>query len=87
MLSQSWFKGWAATVDGRSAPVVRADGLVLGVPISAGRHRVVFRYRPPGLAAGIALSAVSIAGLGGWAAVERRRRPRRPVKAGYGAGK
>jgi len=87
VLSQSWFKGWAVTVDGRSAPLVRADGLVLGAPVSAGRHHVDFRYRPPGMAAGVAISAVSIVGLGGWAVVETRRRRRRAVRSSYGAGK
>src|SRR5207248_9094171 len=71
--SQAWFKGWGATVDGSAAPVVRTDGLVLGVPVGAGHHHVVFRYRPPAMTAGIVVSAVTIAALGGWAVVDERR--------------
>jgi len=78
VLSQSWFKGWTATVDGSSAPVVRTDGLILGVPVAAGHHHVVFRYRPPAMKAGIAVSAVTIIGLAAWAIVDVRHRRRRP---------
>jgi hypothetical protein len=73
VVSQAWFPGWTATVDGRSAPVVRVDGLVQGVPVGPGRHHVTLRYRAPGLGLGAALSAVTLAGLLGWWLLDRRR--------------
>jgi hypothetical protein len=59
---------------------VRADGLILGVPVASGHHHVVFRYRPPAMSAGIALSAVTTVGLVAWAAVDHRRRRRSGVR-------
>lgn len=57
VVSQSWSPGWTASVDGRAAPVVRADALVLGVPVPAGRHRLRLEYHTPGLQAGGVVSA------------------------------
>ena len=87
VVSQAWFPGWTATVDGHPAPVVRVDGLVQGVPVGPGRHRVTLRYRAPGLVAGAAVSAATLAGLLGWWLVDRRRpsRARRVTGAGTGA--
>jgi hypothetical protein len=74
VVSQAFFKGWRATVDGRAAPVMRVNGLVQGVPVGAGRHRVTLRYRAPGLGAGAVVSAATLFVLLAWWAVDRRRR-------------
>ena len=74
VVSQAWFPGWRASVDGHPAPVVRVDGVVQGVPVGAGRHLVALRYRPPGLLTGALVSAASLVGLTLWAALHRRRR-------------
>jgi len=63
---QSWARGWTARVDGREAPVQRANGKHQAVPVPGGRHEVELLYRPPGLRAGALLSlfgAALIAGL------------------------
>ena len=62
VLSQAWSPGWEARIDGRITPVVRVDGLVQGVPVPAGSHRVELAYRAPGLRAGflIALGTLTI---------------------------
>jgi len=52
--------GWRATLDGASAPVVRADLAWRAVQLPPGRHQVVFTYHQPGLAAG---GLLSVAGL------------------------
>ncbi|HZQ78228.1 MAG TPA: YfhO family protein [Acidimicrobiia bacterium] len=73
VVSQAWFPGWRATVDGHSAPVVRVDGVVQGVPLGAGPHRVRLVYRAPGLRAGAAVTALTAMGLVLALAVGRRR--------------
>ena len=69
VVSEAWFPGWRADVDGDRVEVVRANGLVLGVPVGPGRHVVRLRYRTPGLRAGVVLAATTIGGLLalGWA--------------------
>ncbi len=65
--------GWRALLDGREVPVVTANLAAMGVVVPAGEHQVEWRYSPPGLAAGLALTGL---GLGGclWLALRRRRR-------------
>jgi Bacterial membrane protein YfhO len=62
VLADSWYPGWTATIDGQSTAVLPADvafrAVALPVP---GKHRVVFRYFPPGLMVGLAISAVTTA--------------------------
>jgi hypothetical protein len=48
-LSDAWYSAWQATVDGKPAPVLRANLAFRGVPIPAGSHEVVFRYSNPSL--------------------------------------
>jgi hypothetical protein len=52
--------GWTAHVDGEPVPVLRANALFRAVPVPAGAHRVEMRYRPPGLGAGILLTATAV---------------------------
>ncbi len=72
----SYARGWSATVDGNRVPVLRANGKHKAVPVPAGRHSIVLRYRPPGLALGVALSGLSLVGcvvLLSWQCVRPRR--------------
>jgi hypothetical protein len=71
VVSQAWFPGWSASVDGERAPVVRVDGLVQGVPVPPGAHTVTLRYRPPGLVVGGVLSAATLSSILAWAVFRR----------------
>jgi hypothetical protein len=51
--------GWSAAVNGEKAEIVDVCGF-MAVRIDAGENRIEFRYKVPGLAAGI---AISLAGL------------------------
>ena len=69
VLVEAYDPGWRALVDGRPAPVLRANVLFRGVRLAAGRHRVRFEYRPRSAGLGLGLSlagAVAVAGLVGW---------------------
>ena len=60
VLSYAWLDGWSATVDGKAAPVTRADGVVLGITVPAGHHTVDLAFFPPGLTLGLILSALAV---------------------------
>jgi hypothetical protein len=57
----SFARGWTAAVDGRPAPVLRANGKQRAVAVPAGRHVVDLRYRPPGLMTGLVLAGAAAA--------------------------
>jgi len=67
ILSEVWYPGWEATVDGADAPVVRADWCLRAVPVPEGSHDVVLEFSPASFRTGAWISGVtlviSIAGL------------------------
>jgi len=71
VLTDTFFPGWEARVDGTPAPILRADYAFRGVALGAGEHRIVFRYRPWSFYTGVALAAGALA-LALGAAVRRR---------------
>jgi hypothetical protein len=72
----SFARGWRALVDGAPAPVLRADGKHRAVRVPAGRHQVVLEYEAPGLALGLAITALSLLLAGVlWVVTPPRGRP------------
>jgi hypothetical protein len=59
VLSDTHFPGWEATVDGEAATIYQANGCVRAVRLEAGRHEVVFQFRPRPFFLGAAISGVS----------------------------
>ncbi len=59
--TDTWARGWQATMDGRWVEALRVDGVLRGVIVPAGSHELVWRYRPPLLGAQVTLMAL------GWA--------------------
>jgi hypothetical protein len=60
VILESYDPGWRATVDERPAAVVPADVLFRGIALEPGARMVELVYRPPGLVAGLVLSALSL---------------------------
>ena len=73
IVADTWFPGWIATVDGKSAPIYEAYGFLRGVVVDAGRHRVEMRYRPRSVYWGAALTAVGLLGVCALGVVAGRR--------------
>ena len=68
-----WFPGWRAWVDGRRVPIQQVEGVVRGVQVEAGRHRVEFRYRPGSLYWGAAICALGLTFTAYWCSRDRSR--------------
>jgi hypothetical protein len=63
VLVEGYLPGWRATVDGLEVPVHRANALFLAATVPAGRHQVVFTYRPRAAIVGIGLTSLTLVGL------------------------
>jgi hypothetical protein len=78
VVSENYFPGWSATVDGRPAGAFRADFTLIGVPLPEGARRIDLEFRDQAYERGkpITLMAVGLALLVavGGVAVDRRRR-------------
>jgi hypothetical protein len=64
VLSEVFFPGWTASVDGAPAAILRADGVFRSVRLEAGHHTVDFRYQPRSFRDGLRLSGATTALLG-----------------------
>ena len=60
VLTDVFYPGWKAYVDGRETAVHRVNGLVRGIFLDRGRHEVVFAYRPASFTAGLYLLCLSL---------------------------
>lgn len=65
ILNDTYYPGWRATVDGKPASIVEADGIFRGVAVPAGDHVIDMKYRPATVIGGGILSLLA----GGIAAV------------------
>jgi hypothetical protein len=54
VLTDAYYPGWVAEVDGRTAPISRADTYFRAVSLSAGDHQVTFRFEPTSVRLGLA---------------------------------
>ncbi len=61
VLTDTFYPGWSAQVDGQSARIHRVDGVFRGVFVPEGRHEIAMRFRPPSQLWGLALSAAGLA--------------------------
>ncbi len=66
-LSDTFFPGWQAEVDGTQAEIFQADYLFRAVFVEKGNHRVVFSYRPFSFTLGFVMSLSGFLFLAGYA--------------------
>jgi Bacterial membrane protein YfhO len=74
ILSDVWYPGWQAKVDGRPASIERVDYLLRGVAVGPGTHRIEFAYRPASWRIGWVLTLLTALALAGAVVLRRRRR-------------
>jgi hypothetical protein len=60
VLSEIYFRGWEAWVDGQRVSVERANFTLRGVELSPGRHKIEFVFRAPSFRTGAIYSTVGV---------------------------
>ena len=64
VLTDSFYPGWDAYIDGDETKIYRADGVVRAVYVPAGEHTIEFSYMPNSLLIGLFISLISAICLG-----------------------
>jgi hypothetical protein len=64
VLTDTWFPGWRATIDGAPTAVFRAHHAFRAVWVPPGQHAVAFEYRPASVMAGALVSGLALGGVG-----------------------
>jgi hypothetical protein len=60
VLTDSYYSGWEARLDGVPADILPTNHAVRGIAVPPGSHRVVFTYKTPGLRLAAGLSLLSL---------------------------
>lgn len=61
VLSDAYFPGWVAQIDGQPASILRADYLFRAVALAPGRHTVTFAYQPLSVVLGASITLAAAA--------------------------
>jgi hypothetical protein len=77
VLTDQWYPGWTATVDGRDAPILRVDTALRGVAVGPGSHTIEYRYAPRWPLTGLCVTALTAAVIG---VAHTRRRAGNPPR-------
>jgi hypothetical protein len=81
VLTDTFYPGWDARVDGQAAHIHRVNGVFRGVFVEGGRHEITMRFRPASQFWGLALSAAGLAAAIGLIVASRRGDPDRGTGA------
>ncbi|HEY6192819.1 MAG TPA: YfhO family protein [Bacteroidota bacterium] len=80
VLSEIFYPGWQATIDGGKAPIYRADWNLRAIPVKSGAHRVEVRFEPRSYHDGLLVTSsalcLSAGGLALSFIAQRRKRAR-----------
>jgi uncharacterized membrane protein YfhO len=66
VLSENYYPGWRASLDGRTVDTLRVNYNLRGIVLPAGAHEVEFRYRPKSALVGLLISLLAAAALVLW---------------------
>ena len=77
VISEVWYPGWRASVDGREVDVLRANYATLGIAVPAGARHVEVMFDPASIRIGVVGTSVGVvlmaAALVLWAGQRLRR--------------
>jgi hypothetical protein len=77
-MSEAYYPGWKAYVDGREEEILRANYIFRAVPVGPGSHKVEMVINPLSFRVGLAVSLLTILlRRGGWVFANIKRRSRR----------
>jgi uncharacterized membrane protein YfhO len=74
VLSDTYYPGWKAFVNGKEIKIYRADYTFRAIPLNAGTHRLEFVYDPMSFKLGAGVTLLGILGCIGMGWVARRKR-------------
>jgi hypothetical protein len=75
ILADAYYPGWRLTIDGKPAPIYRANRLMRGAAVPAGEHVLVYTYEPRSFRIGLFISVGGVVALLIWAGSSWRARP------------
>jgi hypothetical protein len=73
VVSEVFYPGWKATIDGQPAQIMIADYLLRGVSVPEGTHEVEMRYTAPSARLGLIISIVALLSYFGLCAMSKYR--------------
>jgi len=79
VLSEVWYPGWQAWVDGEAAPVLRANYAFRAVRLTPGQHQVRLTFAPRSWLVGLVVTLATLAVVAVSAGAHVLRRRREPV--------
>ena len=82
VLSDAYYPGWQATIDGQPAPLYRANYAFRAVPVTAGVHTVRMEFKPASWLIGLSLTGMTLLVLVGWAGIKVAKSQGRKVARG-----
>jgi hypothetical protein len=83
VLAELLYPGWEVEVDGQPGKIWRANRIMRGVPLTPGKHQLIFRFRPMTVRVGAVITLASVAiTLATLATAWLRARRRRPQLGG-----
>jgi hypothetical protein len=73
IVSDTWYPGWVAHVDGQRRPILEVNGMLRGIVVEGGAHRIEMRYRPGSVMLGAAMTGAGVLVTLGWSVFAWRR--------------
>jgi len=61
VVADQYYPGWRASLDGLDTPILRANYIQRAVALPAGKHKVVFSYKPESYRLGSLISSIALA--------------------------